>query len=221
ISVLSLWDNTKNALQIDAAILRNTLKTIAINGYYYPKKENNNFDFEIKIDKFKLYLLQHYLSSFCSDFRGLASGNLHLYGSPQKPIFEGELLLQKTNLKITYLNTIYSFAHKIKIGKNSISFSNLIANDSLGNEAIINGEITHNFFSNFNYKINIRTKKFAALYTNSSQNDIYYGSGFISGKIDIYGNTNNVYIDINAKTEAGTRIYIPLTNNAPNDKIPA
>ncbi|MDP4268243.1 MAG: translocation/assembly module TamB domain-containing protein, partial [Bacteroidota bacterium] len=213
LSLLSSWDNVRNALKIKAGVTRGTIETVGIDGYYYPSSKTNNFDFNINVDKFKLYLLQQYMKSFCSNFHGFATGKLKLYGTTGEPILEGKLDLQKSGLKIDYLNTSYTFAHEVLLGRNFISFKNMVLNDTLGNEAIASGKISHNYFSDFKYEININAKKFSCLNTNSNQNSIYYGSGFITGKVNIKGNSENVYIDVNARTEKGTRVFIPLTSS--------
>jgi len=53
-----------------------------------------------------------------------------------------------------------------------------------------------------------------ALNTSSRDNDMYYGTAFGTGTIEITGQEKNVNFRINAKTDAGTKLYIPLSGTA-------
>ena len=45
------------------------------------------------------------------------------------------------------------------------------------------------------------------------EESLYYGTGFISGKAQIYGLTNKmINIDVNARTEKGTTFVIPVSD---------
>ena len=48
------------------------------------------------------------------------------------------------------------------------------------------------------------------LNTKRTDNPLYYGTAFATGKLDITGTTSDLVIDINAKTMENTDFYIPL-----------
>lgn len=212
--IQSSWDNNKKAISVDVNVIYTgnigNNKPVAVKGFYYPYKDNNNFDFDVAIKNLRVKTFAKYLTDFTSDFRGIATGNLKLTGSPAHIDLNGKVKLLKAYIKIDYLNTVYTFAHEIDVKKNCFSFDNLIVNDKYGNTAICNGKINHNNFRQWNIDLNFRPDKLLCLNTNISQNEMFYGKAFASGFARIYGPADNIKMDISAKTEKGTKIFIPL-----------
>jgi hypothetical protein len=82
----------------------------------------------------KMSIFSRYVDGFASNFRGLASGRLRLEGPLAAPELSGRARLVRTGFKIDYLNTAYTFAHEIEVGKDFIRFDNLTLNDTLGKQ---------------------------------------------------------------------------------------
>ena len=213
--IQSSWDNNKKAISVDVNIIYTgnigTNKPLAVKGFYYPNRDNNNFDFDVTLKNLRVKTFAKYLSDFTSDFRGIATGKIKLTGSPRNIDINGKIKLLKTHIKIDYMNTVYTFSHEIDVKKNCFVFDNLIVNDKYGNTAICNGKIYHNNFKQWKIDLNFRPDKLLCLNTNISQNDMFYGKAFTSGFAKIYGPAGNITMDISTKTEKGTKIFIPLT----------
>jgi len=215
----SKWDNENKAAYIKAKIIYvgniGTNQPLSVEGYFYPQNEDENFDFNIELTNFKLRVLQNYLSSFSSSLYGLASGKLEFKGSMAKPELTGKLKLMRTTIKIDYLNTVYSFADEIIIDKNYFHFDNIILNDNndkenSGKTAIFDGKIYHNNFKDWRLDLSFKPDHFTMLHTNSTQNDLFYGKAVATGVIKIFGDVKHISMDIKAKTEKGTKLFIPL-----------
>ncbi len=207
----SQWNNLEKSIQIDAYAKRGNLKTIAIEGEYLPGGEGK-LDFDIDLNKLRLDLFNPYIKNLASNLKGLASGNLKLNGSIKKPVFSGELLMQKAEFTVNYLKTRYEFTKKVTIDKNNILFNDLQVFDNYGNSSIVNGTISNNYLKNFRFNLTINAKDFEFLNTSHLDNSQFYGSAFGTGLVIIRGTPKNITMDINAKTEKNTRIYIPLSN---------
>lgn len=192
---------------------------LKVKGFYYPNKGKENFDFDMTLQNFKLKTIAGYLESFTSDFRGLASGNMHFEGSIADPKLLGEVKLMRTYMKIDYLNTRYSFADYVKFNNNEIVFENVGINDNnsaatSGNKAFLSGKILHNNFKEIRLDLTIDAEDFTVLNTSYADNDLFYGSAIATGKVRIYGPTHDVSLDVVGKTEKGTRVFIPLSSSA-------
>lgn len=200
---------------------------LKVEGFYYPNDKEENFDFDLTLQNFKLKTIAGYLEAFTSDFRGLASGNMHFEGNMEDPELLGEVKLMRTYMKVDYLNTRYSFTDYVKFNNNEIVFENVGINDNnsaatSGNKAYLSGRIFHNNFKEIQLDLTVNADKFTVLNTSYADNDMFYGSAIATGKVKIYGPTHDVSIDVFAKTEKGTRVFIPLTSSsqaAQNDFI--
>ena len=189
---------------------------IKIEGYYYPNNKDQNFDFKLNLDNQKISCIGYYLKSFSSDFDGKVSGNLTLKGTTDNPIVKGKVRLDKSYMKIDYLNTIYSLSDSVEIGVDYFAFNNFVFTDENHNTARLDGRITHKAFSKINIDLKVTTKKFMMLNTKASENDMYYGKAFASGVVKISGPDNDIKLEIVAKTEKGTEINIPISDKTFN-----
>ncbi|MCX6272047.1 MAG: translocation/assembly module TamB domain-containing protein [Bacteroidetes bacterium] len=185
-------------------------KPLQLDGYYYPDKRDNNLDFNIKISDFKLRTISNFLSAFTSKFTGYATGDLTLKGSFAKPVLTGKVNVKRGLIRIDYLNTEYSFSNEVEFGRNFIGLNELVAYDSLGNKATIEGKIYHDYFYRFRVDITVKPNNTLVLNTERADNDLFYGRGFASGNVHIHGPVDNIVIDITAKTCKGTQVYLPI-----------
>lgn len=211
---ITLWDDKTRSLEVNTNIIYTgnigSSKVLRLTGKVHPFSSNEMFDIDMELNNFKLYTLAPYLKDFSSGLQGMASGNLHLGGSSEKTELLGELSLMRTQFKIDYLNTTYSLAEKLHFDRNRIHIDNGVLYDSLNNKAYADLNITHNFLKDFKLDLTIKPEKLSCLNTNSSQNPVFYGSGFATGEVNISGPFNNILIDVKVSTDPGTELYIPI-----------
>jgi hypothetical protein len=215
----SVWDHEKKAANIDLDIVyvgtEGIRKPLSVKGMIYPQSKEQNFDLKVDLTNFKVKTLERYLATFTSRFQGMASGKLALQGTFAKPELSGSVKLMRTFMKIDYLNTMYSLADEIFFTPNSIYFNNIVLYDNNDNElpnagALATGLIHHTNFRNWKFDIKIQPNNFTMLNTNAALSDLYYGKALVSGDVHIFGDERNVQINVKARTEKGTILYIPL-----------
>lgn len=220
LNINSSYDAEKVAVYSTAELLftgdAETVKPISLTGYYYPESKTQNFDINAKIDNLHLKWLGRYLADFASNLNGYASGDIQLKGTLADPELTGKMRLMRTKLKIDYLNTEYTLNGNIDLNKNDISFNNIefFGNNSIdpkNSKAWLNGKIYHKFFNKMRLDLNIKTQNLTCLNTNASLNNLYYGTAIASGTIKITGNVDKIFMNIDARTEKGTVLTIPLT----------
>ncbi len=188
-------------------------KTLEVTGTYFPKSTKDNFNIDIKLNNYKLITIEPLVRSFSSKVKGLATGIFQLRGTKQKPVLTGELSVMRTQMHIDYLNVSYYFADKIYFEKNLIYFNNITIYDSLNNQAICSGKIQHDYLRDFTLNLNFNATDLVGLNTTKSQNNIFYGKAFATGKVKIFGPPDNLNLDINVKSKKGTNVKIPLSSS--------
>ena len=230
----STYDMQKNAISVDASIISKgqdgNYIPIVVSGYYYPDNKDNNLDINAEVNNLNLKWFSRYLSDFASDFNGFATGKLKFSGKTDNPELTGKLDLQNSRLKIDYLNIAYYLSGEIIFNKNDMTFNNLLLSGTNPNEvhsaqtlvhsaqkysntgkAILSGKIYHKFFSKMVMDLDIKLQNLACLNTTIQQNNLYYGKALATGNIKISGNISNILMNIDAKTEKGTKLCFPLT----------
>ena len=209
-SINSQWKNSSKSILLDAYTKLGSSRTLSINGEYFPLN-NGKLDFDISFDKLKLAIVEPYIQHIANGLKGQASGNLKLEGTINKPLFNGDLLLQNTAFTIDYLKTQYYFTNNVKIANNNVLLDNIRIYDQYGKQAVLNGTVSNNYFRNFRFNLSVNADDFHLLNTTQNDNNQFYGTAFASGIIKISGSPKNINMDIIAKTERNTRFFIPLS----------
>src|SRR5690606_29049178 len=97
---------------------------------------------------------------------------------------------------------------------NEIGVRQLNLYDANRNKAVLNGGVFHDGFKNFIIDLRAQLNNFEVLNTSASNNELYYGNAFVTGRLNILGAVNNLHFDARATTNKGTRIFIPIKNTA-------
>lgn len=209
------WLNDRAGLKLNMEVFYKgniaTSRPLLVTGYFYPEAAHENFDLDIYVTNLNLKTLGRYFDSFTSQFNGYVTGKAHLGGSLADPELAGKVKVLGKSLKIDYLGTTYSFVHEVTIAPRYFQFDNLMLSDEEGNQAICSGKIAHHNFYDWNIDIDLTTKRIFCLNTTIQDNIMYYGKGYASGKAEITGTAETVYINANVKTEKGTQLFIPLS----------
>ncbi len=210
----TIWNNNTNSLYVKSDVIYTgnigKKKPLTFEGYYYPKNDTNNFDFNIFLKNYNLKTLTPVFSYFSTKLDGLATGNLKFSGTTENPKLTGEMKIKRTEMRIDYLNVIYSLSGVIDFEKNCINLDSIVSYDSLGNTAVINGKIYHHFFKKTLLDLNIHINNLSCLNTDATQNNMFYGNALATGDISIKGPVNNTVMNVKTKTNKGTVIYIPV-----------
>lgn len=210
-SVVSLYNNAEKSVAVDGKFMRGQLPTLSIRGFYYPKREENNFDFEIQLDKTQLKIFEGYVEGIFSNVKGYASGYLFLMGTPEKPVLKGEIEVQKGYAKLDYLNTGYSYNGRVIFTESEIKLLDLVAFDEFGREAGLSGKFMHRYFSDIRMDIKLVANNLFCLNTTESMNSMYFGKAYATGTVNFTGTFDNIKMDVVARTNKGTEFNIPLS----------
>ncbi|MCX6290980.1 MAG: translocation/assembly module TamB domain-containing protein [Bacteroidetes bacterium] len=213
-SFITNFDDELKLISVNANIQNGTVKTVSVSGNYHTNYENNNLEFDVQLNNFYLNTIGKYIDDVVSDLNGRASASLKLTGSFQKPVFTGMVNLNRVRCKVNYLNTRYNFTNDVIIGENYFELKNFIINDEKSDEAVANGRISHEYFKNFFFQVNVDAKRFQCLNTVASQNSIYYGIANASGSAYFSGPLESMNMQIQFASEKGTQISIPLSTTS-------
>lgn len=199
---------------VNSKLVNNKLKTMSAIGFVNVSETNSNMDIDVNFNSLDISGFSALGEGIFSDLRGEVSGDVNVSGSYKNPSIDGVLSLNKSGLKIPYLNIDLDFDKdaRVILKKQQFIFDNINVIDTKYNtEAVLGGFIEHQGFSKWRLALDIIAKnRFLVLDTVENEESLYYGTGFISGEASIKGPINEIVIDVNAKTEKGTVFNIPL-----------
>ena len=206
-------DNSYEKYKVDLSIDNEKVKSIAASGSLDFSEERPLIDLEVYLEEFGLKAFSPLGQDVLSSIRGAASGDFYLRGFLGNPEMEGILSLKNAGLKFPYLNVDYDFEGEsiITLQEQSFIFENFSLLDTRHNtKGILVGSISHKDFNKWFLDINIEADNLLVLDTENTEEALYYGSAFIDGNASITGLTDQLTIDINAKTKSGTNFVVPL-----------
>jgi hypothetical protein len=209
--LISDWDKYQKKLSFSSFTDFSSRKELELTGDYFPESDSLNMD--INIDKMRMELLNPYLQANISDIKGNASGNLHIEGNTNDLNSVGKLKFEQAEFTVDALKTTYYCSDSINILPEELQFENFKLTDKNNQSAILFGAIAHEHFNNFELDLSVNTLNFNILDTKESDNEMFYGEAYVTGITHLYGPVNDLEIEIRAKTDKNTKVFVPINNS--------
>jgi hypothetical protein len=207
----SSYDQTRNTANVYTQILADGRETFKITGGLDLKEKS--IDLNVKMDDTKLTVLEPFVKKLVSNLKGNISANLTVKGKFEKPAINGEVSFNKGELTVNYLKTAYTLNDEVTIDNSVIAIEELELQDVDGNKATATGKVDLNNIDDPTIDVKLIATNFMALNTTSKDNSVYYGKAYATGNFSFKGPTNNMFINIDAKTEKGTIFNLPLNSS--------
>ncbi|OAD44877.1 translocation/assembly module TamB domain-containing protein [Polaribacter atrinae] len=206
-------DNSYKKYKVDLSINNEKVKSIAATGSLDFSEKRPLIDLDVYLEEFGLDAFSPLGQDVLSSIRGTANGDFSLRGFLGNPEMEGTLTLKDAGLKFPYLNVDYDFEGEsiISLQEQSFIFEGVSLIDTKHkSRGRLIGDITHLNFKKWFLNIEIESNNLLVLDTKNTDEALYYGTAFIDGTANITGLTDQLTIDINAKTMSGTAFVVPL-----------
>lgn len=209
-------DENFRKFAVNSSIENQNLESFNAEGSFEIGEKNTILDLNLKLDKFNLGFLGPLGGEVISNIRGFASGNASIAGNLKKPEINGRLYIDDAGLKIPYLNVDYSLDKRtvVDLTDEKFLFKNDVLTDTkFGTKGYLNGSVEHHNFSDWKLDLSINSKRLLVLDTKDSDDAAYYGVAFINGLATIKGPTNALFIKVDAKSEKGSSLKIPINDS--------
>ncbi|WP_306643987.1 translocation/assembly module TamB domain-containing protein [Sanyastnella coralliicola] len=205
------WRPSERRLLVAGELERNDLRKINFGGFYYPDREESPIDIACTLESQSLDFLNGFIDEGISDIKGNISGVLDIEGRVDNPKIDGVLDFEDASVHVDYLNTRFYFENEAQVFPNEF-WLDFPVTDENGNQAYMAGTIQHQNFTNWNFDIflDMSQEPFLVLNTTEKDNSLYFGRALTTGFVSIYGEQDNLEIDINARSEGGTTLALPL-----------
>jgi hypothetical protein len=202
------WNNDEKKLLVLGSAKTNNSETFGFCGYISPQNK------EINIDTYftnqPLSVIAPFLEPTIDQLEGVLNGEIKVHGELKNPMWTGQVLADKANLRVTPTNVAYNFSDTVFFDKHDIIFNNITAFDYEKNKAILNGKVSHEYFIDFLVDLKLKSDKILAINLKSKDSPYYYGKMYGSGNFELKRVGTVVDINIAAKTEGPSFVQIPL-----------
>lgn len=208
-------DQSFKKFTINSSIVNGFAESFRANGTIAVENKETFLDLNLKLEGFNLATLGTVGGDVLSNIRGSVSGNAAVVGNLKKPEINGRLYVEKAGMTIPYLNTDYALSDRTVIDLTDEKFlfrNNQLTDTKYGTKGLLNGTIEHHNFGDWKLDLTITSKRLLALDTKDSEDAAYFGTAFINGTASIKGPTQSLFIKVDAKSEKGTEVKIPISN---------
>lgn len=213
LSILSRRDLSRNRFNLLVNNYIEDRNPINLSGYFIPGR--NYLDLKLSLTDLHMPTVSPFFSGIATISDGYISGNIDINGRPNK------LMLNSKNCRIdslaftpSYTQVPYIINGPVTINSTSVNLDSLMITDPHGSTAILNGNVSHNFFKNIYLDANLSFNNFQVLDTRERDNDKFYGTAYASGRLGISGYTENLLIDARVTTEGRSSLHIPLSSSS-------
>ncbi len=203
------WTQGERAIALNGHVDRGNVKALDFNGRMI-LDEGNTLELALIMDRFDLRVIDPYMPEGLSDVQGLVTGTIDVTGQLAEPKVNGEVDLANAGLRIDYLNTLYTFDHRVIIRPDMFAFDNVIVRDEEGNTGKLVGTIIHNGLKDWNFNVSGTMDRLMVLNTSLADNEIFYGRAYGSGDVSVSGYAGSMEIVVDARTAPGTDIHFPI-----------
>jgi len=204
------WNDPEKKLAVSFGVNRNEKDIIRLDGGIFPRSEQQ-LALALQLDYANLAIAEPYIAEYFTNIDGFISGEFNISGNLNSPLLLGDGLIDQGQMKINYLNTLYTFDGELGIAKDQITLENFNFLDVDQNEADFRGIISHENYRNFELNLGGNLRAFQVMNLPTDPNSDFYGVAYATGTIAIEGAASNLNISADARSEAGSRIFIPIT----------
>lgn len=200
---------------INTTLTNNDVKSISAVGKIDLEPTNPTIDLNIKLDALNMKAFSPFGGTVVTDIRGDISGSAKVSGRYDSPEILGRFTMEKSGLKIPYLNIDFDLdsGTNLIVNADKLAIVNTnITDTKFGTRGSFSGEATHKNFGNWELDLKIKTDRLLVLDTPPKEEALYYGTAFISGNADIKGPIDELVVDVVATTERGTTFKIPISD---------
>ncbi len=215
VSGLNKWNREKKRFDLNLSLERDGKKTVEMEGFYDPALASP-LDVNAKLKNTNIKIIEPFMRGIFSNMDGSLTGNYTIKGTFLEPIINGDGKIQSAQLTIDYLKTKYYITGSLDFSPTQVLFKDFILTDELKNKASLDGFLTHSNYNEFRINLDANFKTFQLLNTNAKDNSLFYGQAFATGNVNMLGPLNNLKISATARSDKGTRIFIPLNGSTDN-----
>nr|WP_121271067.1 translocation/assembly module TamB [Pedobacter schmidteae] len=211
---IAVNNNTENAFETNIAL--SGVHELRASGFYYTAPESA-LDLTLNIDKIDLKAIESLSMGQIRKGTGTVSGQLSVKGNLDAPKVLGDLKFNQAGFNVAYVNSFFRMPNEtISFTDTGINFNKFTILDSLNQKAIITGGILTSNYRDFKFNMDIRTTNFRALNSTAEDNEMIYGTVYLTSTIKVRGDMNQPSVDMNVRVEDKTKFFFAMPPDDPS-----
>jgi hypothetical protein len=207
-------NNTQNAFEVNVALTG--VHDLRVNGFYYTAPQSA-LDLTVNIDKIEMKNIESLSQGQLKNGTGTLTGALTVKGALTAPKILGDLTFNNAGINVAYVNSYFRMPNeKISFTNEGIAFNNFTLIDSLNQKATINGKVLTTDYKNYRFGLDIRMNNFRAINSTAADNEMIYGTVYLTSDIKVRGDLNQPDVNMNITVNKGTKFFFALPSSDPS-----
>lgn len=207
-------NNTQNAFEVDVKL--KGVHELSAKGFYYTAPQGA-LDLAVNIQKIDLKEIESVSMGQIRQGKGTVTGQFTVKGAPTAPKILGALKFNDAAFNIAYINSYFTMpTQEIGFTNEGIRFNKFTLIDSLNKKAIVDGMIYTTDFKNIRFGLDVSTDNFRAINSTAADNDMIYGTVYLTSNIKVRGDLNQPDVNMNVKVNKGTKFFFALPTSDPS-----
>lgn len=190
---------------------------IHINGDYFVKPQNSNFNLTADIKSFQMKSLEGLTKGGIKNASGNLYGKIGVSGNLNKPDIDGKIQFNNTSFNISALNNVFKIDKEAIaiINNKGIELDKFSILDAANNAITIDGAVNTTDFLNYTFDLKINAKNFQAINSTYKDNKTFYGKMVFSTRLGIKGTPEHPIIDGDITINDKTNFTVVLPQDEP------
>jgi hypothetical protein len=211
---IAVNNNTENAFETNIAL--SGVHELRASGFYYTAPQSA-LDITVNIDKIDLKAIESLSMGQIRKGTGTVSGALSVKGTLDAPKVLGDVKFNQAGFNIAYVNSFFRMPNEtISFTNTGINFNKFTILDSLNQKAVITGGILTTDYKDIKFNMDIRTNNFRALNSTAEDNELIYGTVYLTSTIKVRGDLNQPSVDMNVRVEDKTKFFFAMPADDPS-----
>ncbi len=212
INLHSQWYGDEEKLAIEFSNSIGDTLAMQIKGSIFPESKKILVNADIK--RLNLSAFEPLLDGNVTGLAGYLSGNVSVGGTFERPEVNGVIVPNRAQLTVDFLKTQYRFIDPITIDRSNMVLNNFRVFDVNNRLALVNGRVDTDFFRNISLNLSLAPNNFQLMNTQEKDNELFYGSVYASGTVQIGGRPDDINMYVSIRTEPRTAIFLPLSTSS-------
>ena len=199
-------DNPTGDVQL-AVELNSEVNDFSLTGTY--GITDGALDMRADMAALELRLIDPLAQGILSDSEGLMVADMRITGTVDEPVVNGYFGFDNAATTYDLLGARIGIADsRITFTERRMDFGNFVITDRAGRTATLTGGIDHDYFTEFDFGMRLRTDAFMVMNSKPAVDALYYGDAIVSADVEIGGDLTLPIVSVTAATLDSTDVYI-------------
>ena len=209
VNISSVWDEQAQRFNASLSNSLDGRSTLDADAYLVPAGQKLHA--ALRLDGFEMGYAESLASVLFSEFGGKLSGEITADGTlGQIHLGSKDLRLKDGRMTLDYTRAPYKVEGSLALDNEGLKFTDISLADGEGGTGRIRGSILLGDFSDIKMDTHVFMREMRALALPSGVNPILYGDLYATGRVDITGPLDKIYLGIDAITAKQGNLHIPL-----------